>query len=56
MTLKKENEGDTSDIDKYDEEPDEDHPEEEAEEEGVEVEADNGVTAEVEQLAPNQPD
>ena len=36
-------------------EPDENDPEEEAEEEGVEVEADNGVTAEVKQLAPNKP-
>ena len=40
---------------KYDEEPNEGHPEEEAEEEGVEVEADNGVAAKVEQLAPKQP-
>ena len=42
-------------IDNCDEEPNEGHPEEEAEEEGVEVEADNGVAAKVEQLAPKQP-
>ena len=35
------------------EEPDEDDPEEEAEEEGVQVETDDGVSAEMEQLAPN---
>ena len=42
-------------IDNCDEEPDEDDPEEEAEEEGVQVETDDGVPAEMEQLAPNQP-
>ena len=42
-------------IDDDDEEPDEDDPEEEAEEEGVQVETDDGVPAEMEQLAPNQP-
>ena len=44
-------------IENYDEEPDEGHSEEEAEEEGVEVEADNCVSAEVKQLAPkNSPE
>ena len=40
---------------KNDEKPDEYNPEEEAEEKCVEVEADNGVSAEVKQLAPKQP-
>ena len=48
-------EGHLDDDDDEEEEPNEGHPEEEAEEEGVEVEADNGVAAKVEQLAPKQP-
>ena len=45
--------GSNNEYDDGDEEPDEDDPEEEAEEEGVQVETDDGVSAEMEQLAPN---
>ena len=47
------NDDSNNEYDDGDEEPDEDDPEEEAEEEGVQVETDDGVSAEMEQLAPN---